>query len=174
MRAETLSAPAISALVSPRWASVTMRRSDGVSKDPGLGAHRPLEHRARQRHAAHPAVTRGESATGEDPGAVSQLVSRRAACPLQVGEEPGQELIERVEAAREQAVRMVALRHARARHGFVGELRFFDEDDLVEALGERRSREEPADAAADHDRPVLHPRHLPPGGGAVVSGTTQV
>ncbi len=120
-----------------------------------------LQERAGAQHPAPPERHLPEVVTGQDgPHAETQVPGHRAVGGERVGE-PGEQLLEDLEAPRVQDVDVTPLRHAAAGSREHGDGIAVDQGDPVVVLGEHAGGEQAGHARAQHDGV----RRLPVGGG---------
>ena len=115
-------------------------------------AHLALEMRAADEDGAQPAVGAQFPAAILVPQEIAGQVAGQRAFGGQLVHHLREIIGQDPVARRQQAVGVLALRHALAVPGAVAELVAFDQRDALEMVGERARRAEPRHAAAENDR----------------------
>ena len=115
------------------------------------GANGVLEERPRDGEPRHTAVAHGKPSAAENPRNVAQVVARLATLDSELSDQPWKQSLERIDPAREQAVRVTPLRDGWSWRGLVRKLRAFNEKDLLAAVRERPCGEESCDTGAEHN-----------------------
>jgi hypothetical protein len=100
--------------------------------------------------------------TGNGKAEVAEPLDGRRPVLDQLVADPGKELLELVEATRQQGMYVATLGHRAPVLVSRGKRVAVDHGHALVGVRQGPGRQEPGDAAADHDGVVSHPVHLPP------------